>query len=255
MLHEALLSRLGAAGINAVCVDETDSTQNEAVALARAGAECGTVVIARTQSGGRGRMGRTWLSPAGGLYASVLFRPGSPLETWPSFTVRAGVAVVSALRDTGLCKAVLKWPNDCLVDGRKLCGMLAESFPAEGFLVVGIGMNVASVSELAGVRKMQGGYDAISLSELGVPDPAGTCCAVISRLISDIRAADDGSPLDTRAVDHILWSRGFVTTGAGTSAESGTVVGVDGLGRLMLGQPDGNVKIVSFGEVHDAGGN
>lgn len=114
----------------------TTSTQDEARRLIEAGrAGAGHVVVAETQTGGRGRFGREWISPAGGLYATFI-RESSPIPS-----IRAGVAVVDALKEFGL-DARLKWPNDVLVGEKKLAGILVE---AVGDLhLVGIGVNLTA---------------------------------------------------------------------------------------------------------------
>ncbi len=124
------------------------------------GAE-GAVVVADFQTGGRGRLGRTWNSPEGNLYCSVLRRIVEPLERTSIVSLLAGIALVEALDEVTGIAADLKWPNDLLVDGLKLAGILLEG--RDGFQVVGIGVNVnVPAAQLAPeVRKT-----AISLVEL-----------------------------------------------------------------------------------------
>ena len=122
-----------------------DSTQDVALALAEAGAVDGTVVVANSQRAGRGRQGRPWRDePGASLLCSILIRPRLAPLRWPLLSLVAGVAVAHALeRATGVA-ARLKWPNDVVVDGRKLAGILLESrVTAPPTVVVGIGINVA----------------------------------------------------------------------------------------------------------------
>lgn len=136
------------------------TTNNEAKKLARAGCPEGTVVVAESQSGGKGRMGRFWFSPrARGLWFSVILRPPVNLVETPQVTMVAAVAVALAVREhTGLA-ASIKWPNDLLVEGKKLCGILVElnaEIDRVNFMVAGIGLNVNIDSnqfppELAGI--------------------------------------------------------------------------------------------------------
>ena len=122
-----------------------DSTQTVAFALAADGAADRTVVVAQAQTAGRGRRGRLWLDePGASLLTSIILRPRLPPARLPTLSLAAGVAVVEALeRVTGL-KPRLKWPNDVLVDGRKLAGILLESRISPSPLVVlGIGVNLA----------------------------------------------------------------------------------------------------------------
>ena len=120
---------------------ETPSTNLVVADRARAGEPAGLVVVAESQTAGRGRMDRTWVSPPrSGLTFSVLLRPPDVTGWVPLLT---GLAVLRALRTRAQVEAELKWPNDVLVDGRKVCGVLAE-VPAPGAVVVGIGLNVTT---------------------------------------------------------------------------------------------------------------
>ncbi len=145
-------------------LEQTDSTNTRIKALAAEGAPEGCVVLAETQTGGRGRMGRTWASSGGdGIWMSVLLRPDMPPDQVQSLTLAASVAVVEAvtvyLAEAGVVAPMsaeraeppsghdigIKWPNDLLWQGRKLCGILTE-MAAEpdrvSHVVVGIGLNV-----------------------------------------------------------------------------------------------------------------
>ena len=128
-----------------VDLDRCGSTNDEAAARARAGAAHGTVVIAREQSAGRGRLAREWHSPAAeNLYLSCVLRPAlAPREVAP-ITLAAGVAVCEVVNAHG-AGASLKWPNDVMVEQRKVAGILTEMTTRGGrveFAVVGIGINV-----------------------------------------------------------------------------------------------------------------
>ena len=121
---------------------ETDSTNAVVAERARAGEPAGLVVVAESQTAGRGRLDRGWVSPPrAGLTFSVLLHPEPPLLAWQSLL--GGVAVARAVREVAEVDAVLKWPNDVLVDGKKLCGLLAE-VPVSGAVVLGIGLNVTT---------------------------------------------------------------------------------------------------------------
>jgi BirA family biotin operon repressor/biotin-[acetyl-CoA-carboxylase] ligase len=137
-------------GYRLLCYDAVDSSNDEAKRLARNGAVEGTVVWAREQTAGRGRRGRLWVSPPGNLYASLILRP---LES-PARAAQLGFATALALGEAlgALLPAAVdlrcKWPNDVLVNGRKLAGILLESETAGAgvldFLVIGVGVNLAS---------------------------------------------------------------------------------------------------------------
>ena len=125
--------------------DVVESTNSEAKRLARQGAPEGTLVIAESQTKGRGRLRRLWVSPPGkGLYLSVILRPKIPPQWGPRITLTAGVALASALQERGITPG-LKWPNDVMIGHRKVGGILTEaSYGKNGlfFVVVGVGVNV-----------------------------------------------------------------------------------------------------------------
>lgn len=123
-----------------------DSTNTKAKELAEAGAVEGTVVIADRQNLGRGRLGRAWQSPAGkGLWFTLILRPEILPEFGAQVTLLMGVAVVEALEKVTGVTAKIKWPNDIIVENKKLCGILSElTLTEEGidYAIVGVGINV-----------------------------------------------------------------------------------------------------------------
>jgi BirA family biotin operon repressor/biotin-[acetyl-CoA-carboxylase] ligase len=120
------------------------STNAVVAARARDGEPAGLVVVTEHQTAGRGRLDRTWVSPPrAGLTLSVLLRPDLPPAQWPWLPLLTGLAVATAVREQCEQGAVLKWPNDVLVDGRKVCGVLAEVVGPDA-VVVGIGLNVTT---------------------------------------------------------------------------------------------------------------
>jgi BirA family transcriptional regulator, biotin operon repressor / biotin---[acetyl-CoA-carboxylase] ligase len=122
-------------------VEETGSTNADLLAKARSGADEGLVLVAEEQTSGRGRMGRRWISPPRrALTFSVLLRPAVPAGLLGWVPLLAGVAVASALQRTAGMEARLKWPNDVLVDGAKIAGILAERWG--NAVVIGTGINV-----------------------------------------------------------------------------------------------------------------
>lgn len=161
-------------------VDATGSTNADLARLAASGGANGTVLVADVQLAGRGRLGRTWIAPPGdALLFSVLLRPEAvpaPRRGWIGGIV--GLAAVGALAELTGVRAALKWPNDVLVDGRKLAGILAEM--VGDALVVGMGVNV-TVSREALPRP-----DATSLLAEGAPreacDRGALLTAVLARL-------------------------------------------------------------------------
>lgn len=135
--------------------DEIGSTSSHCVAQAKAGAPAGLAVMAGRQTAGRGSRGRNWDSPAGNLFLSVLLRPLMPVAALGVFPLLAGLAVADAMRAVLPQTAVpmLKWPNDVLLEGAKLAGLLIDAAPEAGridWLVVGMGVNLATRPQVAG---------------------------------------------------------------------------------------------------------
>ena len=124
--------------------NEIGSTMDPARDLAREGAERGTIVIAEVQNYGRGRLSRQWVSPQGGIYITVILRPQITPAYAPLANLMTSVAVATSMRKLYGLKAAVKWPNDVLINGKKVCGILAEMESAVDlvrFINTGIGVN------------------------------------------------------------------------------------------------------------------
>lgn len=136
-------------GKDIICLDEVGSTNDYAKSLAISGAKDGTLIIADQQNKGRGRMGRIWSSAKGkGIWMTLLLRPSIEPQKAQIITLAASVAVVQALQPLLGERVKVKWPNDVLVDGKKICGILTEmSCELENinYIVLGIGINVNQV--------------------------------------------------------------------------------------------------------------
>ncbi len=125
------------------------STNTKAYELAQLGAVHGQVVWAKSQSAGKGRLGKKWMSTTDrGLYFTIILRPNLDLEEYPKLTMTAGHAIAEALERMCGVEVGLKWPNDVYISGRKCCGILAEASLGSGwsepFAVIGVGINVLS---------------------------------------------------------------------------------------------------------------
>ncbi|RAS68989.1 BirA family biotin operon repressor/biotin-[acetyl-CoA-carboxylase] ligase [Lentzea atacamensis] len=171
---EALRARLVAPNGPYAALDVVASTASTNADLAKAateGAADRTVLIALEQSAGQGRRGRTWSSPPGGLYVSVLFRPsGVPPKQLPWLNLIAGLALVRVARSVGV-EASLKWPNDLLLGPKaeKGAGILSEiTAGVAQAVVVGIGLNVAKLPD--GVQPAPGGLAPTSLEDVGAAE-------------------------------------------------------------------------------------
>ncbi|MGG1515106.1 biotin--[acetyl-CoA-carboxylase] ligase [Paenibacillus oryzisoli] len=125
--------------------DEVDSTQTIAHKLVASGAEEGTLVLAEMQTAGRGRMGRAWHSPAGkGIWMSLVLKPRIPVYFMPQLTLLCAVALCRAIQQTCAVDVGIKWPNDLLIDGKKISGILLESSGEDErlkYVITGIGIS------------------------------------------------------------------------------------------------------------------
>jgi BirA family biotin operon repressor/biotin-[acetyl-CoA-carboxylase] ligase len=132
------------------CYDDISSTNNEAYRLAEEGAGEGALVLAETQSRGKGRIGRKWVSPKGsGIYMSLILRPDVEIDEIPSITLVVASAIAKVIRKECSLDAMVKWPNDIFVGGKKVCGILTEmkaQTDSVDFLILGIGINVNTSS-------------------------------------------------------------------------------------------------------------
>ena len=233
---------------------ETDSTQRVARELGRAGAPEGTVVIAEAQTAGRGRLGRTWHSPRGvNLYCSIVLRPPLSPAAVPQVALVAGVAAAAALAETPGLAPRLKWPNDVLIEGRKVAGILTE-MEAEvervHHVILGIGVNL-NAPRAAFPPELRERATSLFLATGRRVDRA----AVTGRLLAALEARYgrflEGGFEAVRAE----WESYSCLTGTDVrvaSAEgemAGRVLGLDTDGALMLARPDGTSTRIVAGEV------
>jgi len=211
---------------------ETTSTNDRARELAARGAPHGTIVTAGVQTAGRGRQGRTWTAPPGSsLLLSLILRSSDEL-----LPLRAGLAVA----DLAGPAARVKWPNDVLVDGRKLAGILAEARPQEGWTVVGIGLNAAlNVDDLP--PDLRGTAASLGRAPGELEAVLGTLLEALTRWL----AAPAGEVIAAlRGRDALLDQRVAWNGGDGVGA------GIDGTGRLLVRRADGSETVLDAGEVH-----
>ena len=231
--------------------EETASTNDVAQRLGREGHPGAVIVFAERQTAGRGRFGRRWDSADhAGLWFSLLLRPEWPVARWPRLTTWAGVCVARAVERFVQKDVQLKWPNDVLIQGRKIAGILIESaVDASGalFAVAGIGVNVnqvefpeelegraASLRQFAGEALPRVALAAVLLEELG----KGWVCL-----------AADFSRTVTEAARRSSLLGSWVTLHAGGASTEGVAEGLNEDGQLLLRVNDGSLRCMSAGEV------
>lgn len=235
--------------------DVLDSTNEEAKRLAGGGASHGAVIWAKHQTAGKGRMGRDWVSPEGNLYVSVLLRPPCALPECAQLSFVTATAALETLKpiipDEGDIQA--KWPNDLLFNGRKLGGILLESFTTlneygkdQQWVVVGVGINIDSYPEDVP-------FPATCLRESGVEIISAKI--VLSRFVYNFIHAYDSwvaegfEPLREHWMQH-AYRLGFPTDVLmGDTLWQGAFQGIDEYGRLLLQLADGTVKAITAGDV------
>jgi len=204
------------------------STNERAKALAAAGAPHGTLVTAGTQTAGRGRQGRGWVTPAGrALALSLVLREADAL-----LPLRAGLAVA----DLAGADATVKWPNDVLLGGGKVAGVLAEGRPQEAWWVLGAGVNVA-----VGASALPAGAATLGRAPGDLEPALAELLAALEHRLSQ----PAGATLDAvRARDALLGAPVAWAGGDGVGA------GIDASGGLRVRLADGGEIVLGAGEVH-----
>jgi len=218
----------------------TGSTNDRARELAAAGAPHGTLVTAAEQSAGRGRQGRRWSAPAGSaLLASIVLR--EPPELLPLVAAVAVAEVVAAaLAEQAGDAVAIKWPNDVLLDGRKVAGILAEGRPQERWAVLGIGLNVAvDLADLP--EELLATAATMGRAERDVEPVLASLLAALERRLEDPPAAVLAAweARDALRGREVAWTGGH-----------GVAAGIDGAGRLVVELSDGGRTALDAGEVH-----
>ncbi|HJJ28856.1 MAG TPA: biotin--[acetyl-CoA-carboxylase] ligase [Methanocorpusculum sp.] len=218
-------------------LQQTASTNEDAKALAKSGAPHGSVVFACSQTNGRGRLGRTFLSPGGGIYFSMILRTAPADAIY--ITTAAAVAVCRAIESVSPARPQIKWVNDIYQNGRKVCGILAEATP-EGAVILGIGINYTGApAEIP---------EAGSLFEKDTaPDKNRFAATMISELLRVFAEMSCGNLLDEyrkrscvlgktiRYLENNLW-------------RTAQALDIDETGGLVVSS-DGETKILRSGEI------
>ena len=227
--------------------EETNSTNDVATNLGRTGHAGNVAIFAERQTAGRGRFGRRWVSADHeGLWFSLLLRPELPLVQWPRLTTWAGVAVAAAVGPL----ARIKWPNDVVIGGRKIAGILIESATDQAgrhFAVVGIGVNInqtefppeiadraSSLRLCLGRKQDRVGFAATLLKELEsrVPALSGDFTAILTE--AEQRSAVLGE---------------WVRLHSGTEIFEGIAEMLDAEGNLLIRLRDGTLQRMTAGEI------
>ncbi len=239
-------------GRDLVLLPKVDSTNILAMDLASKGRPEGTVVVAETQSSGKGRLGRTWISPKGNLYLSVILRPMIPVHKAPLITMMGAVAVASAIRTICKVTAAIKWPNDILISGKKVSGLLTEMSAEQDrirYIVLGIGID-ANMD----LKVLPPEVRALSTSLAAEAGERINRTLLFQELLRSIERwyfVFLTNPADIlrewQKLNMTVGSR-IRVTGAGEDLE-GLAQGIDDDGRLLIRLDDDSVRFVTAGDV------
>lgn len=242
-------------GSKLVCLAETVSTNSDAFRLAEEGAIEGTAVIADCQSAGKGRMGRVWSSPPGrNLYCSVVLRPTVKPYQAPQLTFLSAVAVARAIELTTSVRPEIKWPNDVLIDGRKIAGLLNEmSAETDGinFVILGIGVNL-NMTSAQFPPDLRTPATSLLL-EQGRPVSRARFAAVmlgeLDRLYHEFLTHGFGPVREEWQKRCNANGREVCVSDGGADLLRGMFNGIDGEGALLVRLPDGTVERILSGDV------
>lgn len=237
-------------------VDVASSSSDLAWQAAAEGAPSGTAFLVGEQTAGRGRRGAAWSSARGGMYLSVLLRPAIPPQAFFGLSFVAALAIRAELAARlATQKVTLKWPNDVLVGGGKICGILLE---ARGdAVVVGTGVNIAPVARLAGAR-----LPATSVHECGGSDVTPLDLAAHYGRSLMVRVDDyvqgGFAPVRLEWLRHCAHIGGQVRVSTGANVPDGVTAGmfvdIDADGALLLRDDAGHLDRVTTGDVELMGG-
>jgi len=224
------------------------TTMETARELVKRGTDEGTVVIAGIQTAGRGRIGRTWLSPEGSLAMSVILKPS--LDKLSQLVMLASLAVVRAVKNVAGLETQIKWPNDVLIKGKKVCGILIENEVKGGkvnFAIIGIGINInfdplafPEIAEIATSLSHEIGTELSTIELTSV---------LLSELEQLYLKAQAGAPI------YREWQKNMETLGrwiqvkSGKTVEQGKAEAVTESGNLILRRADSSIVEIAVGDV------
>ncbi|MCS4540837.1 MAG: biotin--[acetyl-CoA-carboxylase] ligase [Euryarchaeota archaeon] len=230
---------------------EIDSTNDFAKELAFKGAKEGTVVISEVQKAGKGRFGKTWISPSGGIWMSLILRPKISPHQAPKLTLITGVSVAEAIRQVCGLNVKIKWPNDILLNGKKLCGILTEmsgDMDTIEYVVIGIGINANVDVDIFPAEIREG---ATSLKkELKKDAPR---IPLVQRLMEELEKnyeifKEDFLPILTKYKELSATIGNLVRINIKDESIVGEAIGIDSDGALILELADGSLKRIIAGE-------
>ena len=230
-----------------------DSTNLEAKRLADSGLPDGTVLVADCQESGRGRLGRVWTSPAGcGLWMSVILKPSFAVSQASMVTLVTAMAVMDAIKEVSGIQAQIKWPNDLVVQGKKVCGILTEMSMEEGrisFIVCGIGINVNNTCFPDELSEKAVSLAMMTGEEINRARLAGAVCRCFEQYYADFLACGNLAKIKAAYNEHLVNRDQQVVISDGMRSFACFSEGIDETGVLWVRKEDGTREGISSGEV------
>ena len=241
-------------GSNIICLPEIDSTNSLAKEYAKNNAQEGLVIVADSQTKGRGRMGKSWHSPPKtGIYLSILLKPNLKHDQLSLITLLAGVSAISTINEFSHQDATLKWPNDILINNKKICGLLCETTQKKNnsfYVIIGIGINV---NQLPGQFPDSLKKTATSLRIVN-GSPVDRLTVIRSLLTTldheyQLFLAEGKSSVIKKWKLHTDLFGKRVAVKRGSIMITGTATNLDESGRLILRHDKGHYEAIDSGEI------
>ncbi len=241
------------AGRTLVFLDEIDSTNNEAKRQAEDGAPEGTLVVAEIQNAGKGRRGRSWVSPKGsGIWMSLLLRPKFEPYHASMLTLVAAMAVEEGIRRVTGLETGIKWPNDIVSEGRKLCGILTEmstDVDTIQYVVVGIGINANTAEFPDEISSMATSLKLVCGREINRAALVAEVMAAWEKFYEKFQEMLDFSLIKEDYNKRLVNVGREVKVLASKGEYTGISLGINNVGELLVELPDGEIRHVMSGEV------
>lgn len=240
-------------GSNIYYYDEIDSTNSEAKKKAENGAPHGTLVITERQTGGRGRRGKKWISPKGsGIWMSFILRPEIQPFHASMLTLVAAMAVVSALEKTEGVECSIKWPNDIVLNGRKICGILTEMSAepdAVNYVVIGIGINANTTEFDEEIQSIASSVFLETGRKIKRSQVVADFAKEFERYYEIFMQTQDMSGLLTEYNSRLINAGKEVKIIDMKNEFTGSAIGIDENGELLVKRENGYVEKIIAGEV------
>ena len=245
-------------GQEAYYFDSIDSTQSQALKMANESKNNGTIVIAEKQTGGRGRSGRKWISPKGGIWFSIILHPKFDISNTTLFPIAASLALSNAIEKTCSVSTELKWPNDLTIMGKKLAGMLVDaSFESNKIenLILGVGINFdVNTKEIEKILKKTPNYYGVS----SLNEQKNKCKPIelIQSFLSELEQVYE--ELNSNQTNKIIskWTKKSSTIGKKIEIDTndgkitGEAIKIDNDGGLLIKDKGKTHKVIAGDVIH-----